>query len=88
MFEQLNEVIRNYQTQMKDSTIKFQPYEKDDDIVSPFILVILTEQMKRIHELVSIIHTLLLLIFARLGVSPIRNPLTKHKSRPPFRDAL
>ena len=54
MFEQLNEIVNSYQLENNDSAIKFQAYEESDDRVSPFILVILTDLMKRVHLLVSL----------------------------------
>ena len=59
MFAQLSQVIEDYTTDHTDATIKFQPYQEevgDDEetLVTPFILTILTEQMKRVHKLVSV----------------------------------
>ena len=59
MFAQLEQVIKDYIEEHTDATIDFQPYseevteDEDGMVVKPFILVIVTDQMKRVHKLVS-----------------------------------
>ena len=57
MFAHLSEVIAGYQLENPDTTIAFQPYEESFDgknkVISPFILVMITDLMKRVHEMVS-----------------------------------
>lgn len=59
MFAQLDQLIQQYITEQSETTIQFQPYAEqpgeDDEnvVVTPFILVIVTDQMKRVHKLVS-----------------------------------
>ena len=53
MFEQLSEVIREYQLEKPDLAIAFQAYEESGEAVTPFILVMITDLMKRVHQMVS-----------------------------------
>lgn len=58
MFEQLDQVIQEYIKEYTQATIQFQAYkeevgENEENVVTPFILVIVTDQMKRVHKLVS-----------------------------------
>ena len=56
MFQQLDNLIQQYITEESDTTLQFQPYTEqpgeDDEnlVVTPFILVIVTDQMKRVHK--------------------------------------
>ena len=58
LFAQLAQVISQYMELNEDASFAFQPYEVneegDEEVVTPFILVVVTEQMKRIHKLVSV----------------------------------
>ena len=61
MFTHLDEVIKDYIKEYVDATIQFQPYEEDvgqdgEQVITPFILVIVTEGMKRVHKFVSKIY--------------------------------
>ena len=58
MFTHLDEVIKDYIKEYVDATIQFQPYEEDvgedgEPVITPFILIIVTERMKRVHKFVS-----------------------------------
>ena len=57
MFSHLSEVIDNYQLENPDTAVAFQPYEESSDgkdkVITPFILVMVTDLMKRVHEMVS-----------------------------------
>ena len=59
MFAQLSQVIEDYIKNYIDATIRYQPYQEEvgdeeETLVTPFILAIVTEQMKRVHKLVSV----------------------------------
>jgi hypothetical protein len=55
MFEQVNKVVMSYEEQNPDTASFFQPYEEGDNgVIAPFILVIVTEFMLRVHQLVSV----------------------------------
>ena len=54
MFEQLDQVVIEYKAQHKNASVAFQAYEESGNEIIPFILVIVTEQMKRIHQLVRV----------------------------------
>ena len=55
MFDQLNNVILKYEECNPDASTFFQRYEeKEDDETTPFILVLVTEFMMRVHKLVSL----------------------------------
>ena len=61
MFAQLDQVIQEHIKEFTDASIKFQAYEEEvgedeETLVTPFILVIVTEQMKRVHKNVSLLH--------------------------------
>ena len=54
MFDKLEETLKEYNLKWKDASLKFQAYEEiEDEVITPFILVVITEQMKRVHHLVS-----------------------------------
>ena len=73
MFKQLDQVIKDYIEENTEASIKFQPYEEvieeeNESTIIPFILAIVTAQMKRVHRLVSIntkIHLHLTLLIPR-----------------------
>ena len=56
MFAHLSDVIENYQLENPATSIAFQPYEETIDgnekIITPFILVMITDLMTRVHEMV------------------------------------
>ena len=53
MFEQLNKVVMTYEEENPESASYFQPYEEGDNgVITPFILVVVTEFMLRVHQLV------------------------------------
>lgn len=52
MFEKLEERINCLQKVDEDFTIEFQKF--DESIDQPFILVVITPLMKRVHKMVSI----------------------------------
>ena len=55
MFDKLEETLKEYKVKWKEASLKYQEYEEiDGTIITPFILVVITEQMKRVHLLVSI----------------------------------
>ena len=57
MFSHLSEVIESFQSENPDTVVAFQPYEESyegkEKVVTPFILVMITDLMKRVHEMVS-----------------------------------
>ena len=59
LFARLAQVISDYMEVYEDASFAFQPYEvseeEGEEVVIPFILVIVTEQMKRVHQLVRFI---------------------------------
>ena len=52
MFEHLEEKIKKYREQSPESNVHFQQYEEIGESIQPFILVIVTPLMRRIHEMV------------------------------------
>ena len=54
MFEHLNEVVESYLEENKESKIEFQAYNETDDTTIPFILVMMTDLMKRVHQMVRL----------------------------------
>ena len=54
MFMQLGRVVNDYIEEFPGASVKFQSYEEvnevDKEEITPFILVIVTERMKRIHH--------------------------------------
>ena len=59
MFECLTQRISEYKQENEESSIDFQRYEDFEDVVTPFIMVIITPLMKRVHEMVNFLKTLL-----------------------------
>ena len=59
MFECLTQRISEYKQENEESSIDFQRYEDFEDVVTPFIMVIITPLMKRVHEMVNFRKTLL-----------------------------
>ena len=56
MFEHLEQKILTYMENSAESSVKFQRYKESDVIVTPFILIIITPLMKRVHTMVSVYH--------------------------------
>ena len=60
MFMHLDQVVNKYIEEFTGASVKFQSYEevndaeKEETVITPFILIIVTERMKRVHQLVSI----------------------------------
>ena len=55
MFEHLDQKVSLYKESCPESNVSFQQYEEIEDTITPFILVIITPLMIRVHTMVSLV---------------------------------
>ena len=53
MFQQINSLVCSYKAEHSDASVLFQAYEETENSINPFIMVLITPLMRRVHQMVS-----------------------------------